>query len=75
MAYKRIQKRISRNLRRIREGLGMSQQEVAAHCGMATQQYSKIESGKANVTIATLAQLTDRLNLDIVELFEPPDVP
>jgi transcriptional regulator with XRE-family HTH domain len=71
MAYKRIQKRISANLRRIREALGISQQEAAARCGMATQQYSKIEGGKANITIATLAQLTDQLGLDVGELFEP----
>ncbi len=74
MAYKRIQKRISTNLRQIREGLGISQQEAAARCGMATQQYSKIEGGKANVTIATLAQVTDRLGLDVRELFEPLSV-
>jgi len=44
---------------------------MAARCGMATQQYSKIESGQANLTLATIAHLVDRLDVDVADLFAP----
>ena len=71
MSYKRIQKRLSVNLWQIRTERGLTQEQMAARCGMATQQYSKIESGQANLTLATIAHLVDRLDVDVADLFAP----
>ena len=56
-----------RILRR-RQVLGLSQQELAEKLGIAQTNIGRIEHGKQNLTIRTLAKLADALGVTVAEL-------
>lgn len=63
---------LSRNLRRLREGHGLSLSALARRSGVAKATLSSIESGDGNPTVATLAALAESLQLTLVELLAAP---
>ena len=77
----RAQALVARNLRRLRVGRGLSQENLAADAGIDRTYVSRLERGLKNPTIAILEQLADALGAPIVELLavpapgEPPPKP
>lgn len=70
-AYRKLLRRFTANLRRLREARGWTQEEAGAHCGMVMQQYQRIESASVNVTFTTLVRLSEGFEVDVQELLTP----
>ncbi len=56
------------NLRRIRKERGFSQRELSARCNVDNADISRMENGEINVTLRTVSQLADALEVAILEL-------
>lgn len=66
--------RLAANARRIREGEGFSQGQVARRAGMSLRSYQRIEEGAGGSTsprLATVACVAAALDVDPVDLFQP----
>lgn len=64
------QKNIGQKIRRIRQSLDLSQENVAEDLGMTKGAFSKIERGLTNIPIARLIEIAAVLKVDIGEFFE-----
>jgi transcriptional regulator with XRE-family HTH domain len=62
---------LSRNIKRYRDRLGLSQLHLALELGISTTFLSDIETGKKWVSAQTLTQLAKALKIDVYELFKP----
>jgi transcriptional regulator with XRE-family HTH domain len=57
----------------VRVQSGLTQEEFAERvAGVGLKYYQRIEAGRANMTVLTLAKFASRLGVEIRELFEPP---
>jgi transcriptional regulator with XRE-family HTH domain len=63
---------IAGNVRRLRKGRGLSQEELAEECGYHRTYVGGIERCERNITIATLEALAGALGVEPVELLAPP---
>ncbi len=61
---------VGKNLRRIRTEKGFTQEQLAEESLVSQVQIARIESGKLNTTISTIAALGSALNVDIGVFFE-----
>ena len=52
---------LSKNIRKRRESLGLTQEQVAEHMQIAARHYQKIEAAELNVTLRTLCRVADAL--------------
>ena len=52
---------VGRQVLRLRTKAGLSQQELADHCGIFRTYLSRIENGSANVSVSVLAALATAL--------------
>jgi ribosome-binding protein aMBF1 (putative translation factor) len=52
-------------IRDAREEAGLSQTELAARIGIAQSALSRIEAGRANLTLGTLQRVTDALGIPL----------
>jgi transcriptional regulator with XRE-family HTH domain len=64
---------LSRNIKRFRSRLGLSQLNLALELNISPTFLSDIETGKKWVSPHTLALLAKALKIDIFELFKPED--
>lgn len=71
-AYSSIQERVAKNVLRLRQLAGATQEEIAHRCEMSTRQYLHVEGGTANLTFTTLARLTEGFGVDVEKLFARP---
>jgi transcriptional regulator with XRE-family HTH domain len=62
---------VGRNVRRLREGAGLSLAGLARRSGIAKATLSSLETGAGNPTIATLDSLAAALSVPITELVLP----
>jgi len=62
---------LSRNIKRFRNRLGLSQLHLALELGISTTFLSDIETGKKWISAQTLSQLAKALKIEIYELFKP----
>ena len=62
---------LSRNIKRFRSRLGLSQLHLSLELGISTTFLSDIETGKKWVSAQTLAQIAKALKIEIYELFKP----
>lgn len=60
------------NVRRRREALGLSQEELAAQCGLHRTYVGSVERGERNVTLGTLEALSEALGISATELLAAP---
>jgi len=60
--------KIGLRILRRRQELGLTQQQVADKLSMAATNIVRIEHGKQNLTIRTLAKLADALGVTVAEL-------
>ena len=61
---------IAQNVRRLRKGKGLSQEELAEVCGYHRTYVGGIERGERNITIATLEALAGALGVEPLRLLE-----
>jgi transcriptional regulator with XRE-family HTH domain len=64
-----------RNVRRLREEAGLSQEQLAFEAGMKRGYLSDLERGVRNPTIRALARLATALSADPQSLLAPPRNP
>ena len=57
--------KLGRNLRKVREERGWSQEEFAFRCGVHRTYVGSIERGEYNVTILTLRKFTRALGISL----------
>jgi transcriptional regulator with XRE-family HTH domain len=62
---------LSRNIKLLRNRLGLSQLHLALELGISTTFLSDIETGKKWVSAQTLSQIAKALKIEIYELFKP----
>ncbi len=63
---------LARNLRQLREGRGLTQQQCAERADVPRPTWSTLESGSANPTLAVLVKVAAALQVSIPELIGPP---
>lgn len=59
------------NIRKIRKERGLSQEEFAEICGLHRNYLSSIERGERNITLDTLSQISNAINLSPIKLLSP----
>jgi transcriptional regulator with XRE-family HTH domain len=64
---------LSKNIKRFRGRLGLSQLDLALELEMSTTFLSDIETGKKWVSARTMAQIAKALKIEIYELFKPEE--
>lgn len=64
-----ILKLFGKNLRKIRESKGFTQEQLANELGLEISQISRIERGVINTSIFTLYQISEFFKIDINEFF------
>lgn len=55
----------------LREGSGLTQEQLAERLAFSVRYVQRLEAGKANVAIAMLPDLSDALGCSVQELFAP----
>jgi len=59
---------IGQNIKRLREDRGIKQNEIADLIGMHRSNYSKIENGQREISIAAIDKIANYFNISIDEL-------
>jgi len=62
---------ISLNIAKHRKRLGLSQEELAARCGLHRTYVGAVERGERNITIINLEKLATAMNIEVVDLLSP----
>ena len=62
---------LSRNIKRFRNRIGLSQLQLALELGISTTFLSDIETGKKWVSVQTLTRIAKALKVEVYELFKP----
>jgi len=62
---------LSRNIKRYRNRIGLSQLHLALELGISTTFLSDIETGKKWVSAQTLSKIAKTLKIEVYELFKP----
>jgi transcriptional regulator with XRE-family HTH domain len=62
---------VGRNVKRIREGKGLTQEKLAELSGFSQQYISGLEQGRRNPTIVTLYELATALGVSHLDLLRP----
>lgn len=63
-------KAFGQNLRRLRENLNLSQDQVVANCDVTKGNLSNIENGNKDFTFTTLLEIAKGLGIDPKELLD-----
>ena len=66
-----MRKLVGRNVRRIREQKGITQEQLAELSGFSQQYLSGLERGLRNPTIVTLYELAQTLGVSHLDLVKP----
>jgi transcriptional regulator with XRE-family HTH domain len=67
-----IARYLAENLKLLREGRGMSQNQAAKLAGLPRPTWASLETGSANPTIAVLAKVSSALQVPLEELVSSP---
>jgi transcriptional regulator with XRE-family HTH domain len=70
------QRAFGERIRALRLARGLTQDDLAAHCGLFRTYMSRIETGQANPTLTMVHALATSLEVDVADLFaaDPSDV-
>lgn len=66
-----MRKLVGKNLSRLRQEKGLTQEELAARSGFSQQYLSGLERGQRNPTVVTLYELALALGVSHIELVQP----
>ena len=64
-----LQINIGKQIQKIRELKGISQQDLAAKCNFEKSNMSRLEAGRVNPTLSTLEKIVNALDITLAELF------
>ena len=64
-----IQVKVGKQIKKLRDLKGISQQDLAAKCNFEKSNLSRLEAGKVNPTLSTLEKVAYALEINIIELF------
>ena len=65
-----VRKRVGQNLKRLRQDLGLSQEELAFESGLHRTYISGVERGVRNPTVLVLEQVAKALKVPAAKLLE-----
>jgi transcriptional regulator with XRE-family HTH domain len=66
-----MRKLVGRNVKRVRQDKGLTQEELAERSGFSQQYISGLEQGQRNPTIVSLYELATALGVSHMELVSP----
>ncbi len=61
---------LSQNIKKIRQKMGISQEELAHRCGLHRTYIGAIERGERNITLSSLEIIASTLDVDIPTLLD-----
>lgn len=64
-----LQINVGKQIQKLRESKGISQQDLAAKCNFEKSNMSRLESGRVNPTLSTLEKIANALEITLAELF------
>lgn len=67
-----VAKKLGRVVAEIRKAKGLTQKELADAMKVSTQRWSSIEHGKTNLTISTVTDVANALDVRVSDLFREP---
>jgi hypothetical protein len=67
---RRLRQKLAANVRRLREGAGLTLEEAAHRAGLHWRHWQKVEAGEVNLTLASLVRLAGALGVEAAGLFE-----
>jgi transcriptional regulator with XRE-family HTH domain len=59
---------VARNLLRLRQANGWTQEELADRVGLSVRYVGQVERGEASMSVTVLGQFADALAIDVAEL-------
>lgn len=65
---------VGEQIKRIRASKGLSQKEVIMAAGLDKAQYSRIENGKTDPSVSTVAKIAKALGISLADLFALDDL-
>ena len=68
-----VRRRVGLNVRKFREGLGLSQEELAFRCGLHRTYISGVERGVRNPTVLVLEKISMALKVPSARLLDEMD--
>lgn len=72
MGAANLNESLARNLRELRRASGLSQEALAARCGLHRTYIGAVERGERNITLRTLEKIATALNVDPLDLLGEP---
>jgi len=66
---KDIKKKLGKNIKKLRELQGLSQEELSLNLDLDGSYIGKVENGKLNITIDKISSIANFFDVDIIELF------
>lgn len=72
MARGKLQSVVGENLRAYRQARGINQEDLAYRLGLHRTYMSDIERGKRNLSLQTIEQFAELLDLEPLSLLTPP---
>lgn len=70
-----LRRALARNVRRVREGSGLTLHDAAERAEIHWRHWQKVEAGEANATLTTLAKIATALDVDPADLLTKPPRP
>lgn len=70
MSDNSLQIKVGKNIQKLRELMGISQQDLAAKCNFEKSNMSRLEAGRVNPTLSTLEKVANALEISLAELFD-----
>ena len=67
---KRVQELLGSRIRTRRETLGLSQEAMAAECGLHRTYYGSVERGERNVALRNIIKIADALGISPASLID-----
>jgi len=69
MSDNSLQINVGKQIQKLRESKGISQQDLAAKCNFEKSNMSRLEAGRVNPTLSTLGKVANALDVTLAELF------
>ncbi len=69
MSDNTLQIMVGKQIQKLRELKGISQQDLAAKCNFEKSNLSRLEAGRVNPTLSTLEKVAKALEVTLAELF------
>jgi transcriptional regulator with XRE-family HTH domain len=70
-----MRKLVGRNVKRVRQDKGLTQEQLAERSGFSQQYISGLEQGRRNPTIVSIYELATALGVSYMELVRPTEGP